>query len=319
MSRGGKRRAKVVLRAAGGSRQQSNIPDYSDTAACSDEADDIVFKSAYPWNTLVSNSQDLEKTNHVRSKLKKEIFGMTFENDKLSYKTPLHSQIVSKHQRLPSCSYQEHKIPTNSVSELSSFIPWDPSRNNSDYIEVDYHVVTVNNCGSTEVPNTVRLGQRYSEEHSHSLKKNIGSPLHTSSSDSHSPLTHSLRARNADLSSSVNQQQLISPTQRQSSKATNIGSSLRPGSEEEVESSISRQEQTLLSTNYAMSSAFLTITTPLLTSNLRKGGRRPSEDTHFDFDAEQQLERCFTDKKLQVMVVTWNMQEQKVFVYLSVC
>ncbi len=65
----------------------------------------------------------------------------------------------------------------------------------------------------------------------------------------------------------------------------------------------------LFSTNDSFASTTLT---PLLTSDLRRGGRKPSTKMYFDFDAEGQLESCFPDRQIQVFIVTWNMQEKKV-------
>ncbi len=63
-----------------------------------------------------------------------------------------------------------------------------------------------------------------------------------------------------------------------------------------------------LSTNSFASSTIA----PLLTSRLRKGGRRPSVDTHWDTSGEEQLESCVPDRHIRVFVTTWNMHEEKV-------
>ena len=51
---------------------------------------------------------------------------------------------------------------------------------------------------------------------------------------------------------------------------------------------------------------------PLLTTNLRKGGTRPSADVSWDCDGESVLENFFPDRHVRVFVVTWNMHEEKV-------
>ena len=53
---------------------------------------------------------------------------------------------------------------------------------------------------------------------------------------------------------------------------------------------------------------------PLLTTDLRKGGRRPSANTSWVFDSQRQLESCFPDGHAKVFVTTWNMHEEKVCV-----
>ena len=71
-------------------------------------------------------------------------------------------------------------------------------------------------------------------------------------------------------------------------------------------------KRTLSSTD-SMSSTFSATLTPLLTSSLRKGGGSQSgSGSAWVFDAEAQLESCFPDRHMQVLVVTWNMQQQKV-------
>lgn len=67
----------------------------------------------------------------------------------------------------------------------------------------------------------------------------------------------------------------------------------------------------LLSTD-TISSVSSSTVAPLLTSQLRKGGRRPSVDTKWDFSGEEQLESCFPDRHIRVFVTTWNMHEEKV-------
>ena len=75
----------------------------------------------------------------------------------------------------------------------------------------------------------------------------------------------------------------------------------------------SMNKRTLSSTD-SMSSTLSSTLTPLLTCSLRKGGgyQRPSSSSAWEFDAEAQLESCFPDRHMQVLVVTWNMQQIKV-------
>lgn len=70
-----------------------------------------------------------------------------------------------------------------------------------------------------------------------------------------------------------------------------------------------------LSSTDSMSSTLSATLTPLLTASLRKGagGSQPGSSSAWDFDAEAQLEGCFPDRHLQVLVVTWNMQQLKVW------
>ena len=85
-------------------------------------------------------------------------------------------------------------------------------------------------------------------------------------------------------------------------------------------SSMGMNKRTLSSTD-SMSSTFSAPLTPLLTSNLRKGGggggggSQPGSGSAWGFDAEAQLESCFPDRHMQVLVVTWNMQQEKVATY----
>ena len=77
-------------------------------------------------------------------------------------------------------------------------------------------------------------------------------------------------------------------------------------------SSMGMDKRTLSSTD-SMSSTFSATLTPLLTSSLRKaGGSQAGSSSAWEFDAEAQLENCFPDRHMQVLVVTWNMQQQKV-------
>ena len=73
----------------------------------------------------------------------------------------------------------------------------------------------------------------------------------------------------------------------------------------------------ILSSTDSTSSTFSAPLTPLLTSSLRKGGgsgggSQPGSGSAWGFDAEAQLESCFPDRHMQVLVVTWNMQQEKV-------
>ena len=77
-------------------------------------------------------------------------------------------------------------------------------------------------------------------------------------------------------------------------------------------SSMGVDKRTLSSTD-SMSSTLSATLTPLLTSSLRKGGGfKSGSSSAWEFDAEAQLESCFSDRHMQVLVVTWNMQQQKV-------
>ena len=76
--------------------------------------------------------------------------------------------------------------------------------------------------------------------------------------------------------------------------------------------------RTLLSTD-SLSSAPLT---PLLTASLRKGGSgsRCGSSSAWQFDAEAQLESCFPDRHMRILLVTWNMQQLKVMeICIIVC
>ena len=48
---------------------------------------------------------------------------------------------------------------------------------------------------------------------------------------------------------------------------------------------------------------------PLFSSQLRKGGRRPSPSVDWSSDGEAQLHSCLPDQQLGVFVGTWNMQQ----------
>ena len=79
-----------------------------------------------------------------------------------------------------------------------------------------------------------------------------------------------------------------------------------------LSSSMGMEKRTLSSTD-SMSSTFSSTLTPLLTSSLRKGGEsQPGSAAAWGFDADAQLESCFPDRHMQVLVATWNMQQQKV-------
>ena len=72
--------------------------------------------------------------------------------------------------------------------------------------------------------------------------------------------------------------------------------------------------RTLSLTDSISSTLSATMMTPLLTASLRKGGggSLPSTGSSWDFDARAQLEGVFPDRQMRVLVVTWNMQQQKV-------
>ena len=77
-------------------------------------------------------------------------------------------------------------------------------------------------------------------------------------------------------------------------------------------SSMGMDKRTLSSTD-SMSSTLSATLTPLLTSHLRiGGGSQAGSSSAWEFDAEAQLESCFPDRHMQILVVTWNMQQQKV-------
>ena len=78
-----------------------------------------------------------------------------------------------------------------------------------------------------------------------------------------------------------------------------------------LSSSMGMEKRTLSSTD-SMSSTFSSTLTPLLTSSLRKGGGSQPGSVAWGFNAEAQLESCFPDRHMQVLVVTWNMQQQRV-------
>ena len=73
--------------------------------------------------------------------------------------------------------------------------------------------------------------------------------------------------------------------------------------------------RTLSLTDSISSTLSATMMTPLLTASLRKGGggSLPSTGSSWDFDARAQLEGVFPERQMQVLVVTWNMQQQKVY------
>ena len=75
--------------------------------------------------------------------------------------------------------------------------------------------------------------------------------------------------------------------------------------------SSSNASHTRLSSANSLNSTFFG---PLLTTDLRKGGRRPSVNTSWVFDGQRQLESCFLDGHAKVFVATWNMHEEKVCV-----
>ena len=55
---------------------------------------------------------------------------------------------------------------------------------------------------------------------------------------------------------------------------------------------------------------------PLLGSQLRKGGRRPSVSTDWTSRGAAELERCLPLSQLGLFVCTWNMQQMTVSVYI---
>ena len=73
--------------------------------------------------------------------------------------------------------------------------------------------------------------------------------------------------------------------------------------------SSSNESHTRLSSANSLNSTFFGL---LLTTDLRKGGRRPSANTSWLFDGQRQLESCFPNGHANVFVTTWNMHEEKV-------
>ena len=302
--------------------------------------------SSWANPVIGSHNEELERMNRTRNELKKEIFGRTFDNEEPRYSsTPLHLQLVAKHHKSPTrrsrLSQGSHgsQVYPEGMSQLRACLPGAVSASSSDCDEPDcYQVVDIHNdIVFPDRPNTVphvgieeslHKGQTL-EDHSvrsktrRGVQRNGHSPQYNSTSDSHRSPLHTIRSKSADVNSKSRRRATRLPPipkrvnqihpgnidmlDSQSTPSPLLDTVLGEKKGFGVESTT--LDRRLFSTTDSILSAAIT---PLLTSSLRKGGRKPSMDTCFDFDAEGQLESCFPDRHLRVFIVTWNMQEQKV-------
>lgn len=349
MDKGRKRKARVVLRVGGGSRHQLNVSDCSESAASCSETEVLTLDSKThcdhnSWATPVisSHNEELERLNRTRNELKKEIFGQTFETDERRYSplhsTPLRAQLVAKHHKRHTQRSRRSQVYPEGVSQLRAHLPGAISASSSDYDEPDFDQV-VDDIVFPERPNTVphveslHNGQTFVTGKSNKTKRDVlmngySSSYNNSSDNCGSPL-HTVRSKSADVSSKSRRQVAkLPPLQKR------INNQIHPGNVDFLDSpstckspsplpdavlgekeGFGVESTTLDKRLFSTTDSILSATiTPLLTSSLRKGGRKPSVGTCFDFDADGQLESCFPDRHLRVFIVTWNMQEQKVCV-----
>ena len=132
------------------------------------------------------------------------------------------------------------------------------------------------------------------------LPKQFPTSPSRSSTDSTSPLhskTHPKDRRNWGRKNRVHPQHITNDLVTSPAHSINLRST----------SSSSRLSGSLNST------VSLTLA-PLLTTRLRKGGKRPSVDTRWESRGGEQLEAFFPNRHIRVLVATWNMQEEKVSV-----
>ena len=306
--------------------------------------------SGSPYQPPVIEHTDgaLEKMVHTRNQLKKEIFGQTFEGDGLhsyptpstpvptsgfhSYPTPSTPTPTSGFHSYPTPSSGFHSYPTHSTPvhtthhtlhthRLGTRYTGATSSASSDYDEPDFHVSN-------------HLHHATSPFSHHSHDETVKSHDMQTSSTNSSPLHRPIKTQNAGIKIKSRRNQ-VHPHSQDSDllegfspppdnahtrfhipdlTITDHQTATTYQTREMVDFNSTLPEgKRLFSTSDSLVSTLSTLT-PLLTSDLRKGGRKPSEKVCFEFDTESQLLNCFPDRQLQVFIVTWNMQERKVII-----
>ena len=266
----------------------------------------------------------LEKMVHTRNQLKKEIFGQTFEGDGFhSYPTPSTPTPTSGFHSYPTHSTPVHTTHhTLHTHRLGSRYTGATSSASSDYDEPDFYVSNHLHHATSPFSH---------QSHDETVKSH---DMQTSSTNS-SPLHRPIKTQNAGIKIKSRRNQ-VHPHSQDSDllegfspppdnahtrfhipdlTITDHQTATTYQTREMVDFNSTLPEgKRLFSTSDSLVSTLSTLT-PLLTSDLRKGGRKPSEKVCFEFDTESQLLNCFPDRQLQVFIVTWNMQERKVMVY----
>ncbi len=296
-------------------------------------------RSPAPSNVSGLSDQAFQKMIQTRNQLKKEIFGETFEGSGItSYSTlstPVHTKGITSY---PTHSTPVHTTHHHTLNTQSGQTP---------------HIGTLSSASSEydEPDHQQNLSHFYGHNHTQSHDNHTQS--HDNHTQSHNSWTQSHDSRTRMQGSSEDSSPLHKPVrtymtkrwrkpkqnqvQPQNDDDDTLSGGLSPPPESaqsrftttdtnaDQNSTISSHRKKLFSTADSFASTFSTTLTPLLTSDLRKGGRNPPEKGYFDFDAEGQLQSCFPDRQIQVFVVTWNMQEKKVSqsdelcVYVCVC
>ncbi len=285
----------------------------------------------------------LEKMVHTRNQLKKEIFGQTFEGNGLhsypppftpvhtsglhsypTHSTPVHTSGLHSYPPPSTPVHTTHHVlhtqSSRGGTRLETHYPGATSSASSDYDEPDFYV-------SNHLNHATTLFSRQS--HDMQTSSTNSSPLHQPVKTQNAGIKGKLKRNQVHPQSQDNNSNLLegfSPPPENGRTRFNIpdltitdrsqhgNTATTQNNIEETDdfNSTLRVEKRLFSTSDSLGSTLSTTITPLLTSDLRKGGRKPSEKVCFEFDAESQLLSCFPDRQLQVFIVTWNMQERKV-------
>lgn len=284
----------------------------------------------------------LERTIQTRNQLKKEIFGQTFEEMGVHH-YPTHSTPHHYPTHSTPLHHTLHTLPSISGTKSGAHYVGATSSASSDFDEPDYQ--SAHDLHKSTLPLIRNQESQQATSKRHVQRASTQSPVHSSADDS-SPLHRPIRIQNTGIRnelyqrksqhnqvhpSSLNNSLLdeFSPPADSTLTRFNIPQAtkehrVRIFTDEEhrtvnddedsnrttpiLDSTFSCPKKLFSTGDSTISSAL----TPLLTSDLRKGGRKPSEKVSFEFDAEGQLLSCFPDRQIRVFIVTWNMQEQKV-------
>ena len=328
------KKARVVLRAHGGKRHHLAVSDGSESRDSAVEADAMsmnVESTHYDhsmWDTLpIKSDNELQMSPPT---VNNHILHSTPLKPNCSSRTdvPMHSP----HTVAPAATFKLH--PSSSDS--------DESQGDDGSDDVFYHQSHTHNKVHTSFPADYSRNARISGSlntglpplpssgssmSSSSKRRPYTSPGHhgCSSTDSYpSPLHHCSSPERRSIRSRSSRSVRSRHTIRRNRVHPEVKPKLAEFSQTSPVDNTTALKRTLSTSSHpkldrfhssssSINSTLSAPVPPLLTSDLRRGGRMPSVDGgSWDFDAEAQLENSFPDKHIQVYVATWNMQEQKV-------
>lgn len=339
------RKARVVLRAHGGKRHQLEFSDGSETHGSVSDAPDAVTASIESphydhsaWSSapminglnklIVSSPADLKSRNvfefsiehaqilHSSTPLKKNF--STDSDPRHSHSSPGVHGVVFKMPHSSSDSDSNHEAHEDEDSD-DVFMATPVHRGHKE-IPLRF-LVEQNRRAKGSASSSTSLPPLPNGVHSRSKRRPYTSPMHPGSSTDSYPSPLHVHSSPEKKSSQKRMSRSLRAKRTSGKNRVHPDMKLRQTSPSYVTSdlrhSLSSSSHPNLHTDRLLSSSsnnsVLSMTLPpLLISELRRGGRTPSVEASWDFDAEAQLENCFPDRHIQVFVGTWNMQEQKV-------